>query len=301
MKKQPLVYIVVVNWKRYDDTIDCLKSLGEIDYKNYKIVVVDNESQEREATNLKKKFPNIKIIKNRKNLGFSQPNNQGIKVALKDKADYVLLLNNDTVVKGDFLKNLIGYAEKKNFRGILNPKILYYDSDIVWAIGGRLSVLTSIPRMIGQGKPSSNFTEIIEPDYASGCALLVHREVIDKVGLLDTRYFAYYEDTDWSYRIRAAGFKVKVIPKSIIWHKVSQSTNQKTGKIGETYAYLLAKNGILFGVLNLDGLSKLMYLINQYTTKPFLYLIFKVDSKKAAISYLKGLVDGSRYLLRNYA
>lgn len=298
MGKEPLVYIIIVNWRRYKDTQECLASLKNSKYKNFRLIVVDNESQEGKAEKLLKKYPFIKMIKNKKNLGYSRANNQGIELALKDNADFLLLLNNDTVVAPNFLNILVDYARANNFYGVLSPKILYYKSDKIWAMGGKLSFLTSIPRMIGQGKPSSAFNEIVEPDYVSGCAFLLNREVIEAVGMLDTRYFAYYEDTDLSFRVKRAGYALKVIPKSIVWHKVSQSTKQKAGKVGETYAYLLAKNGVLFGVLNLEGFPKFIYLLNQYTSKPLLYLIFKVDSLKAAASYLRGLKEGAGYLFR---
>lgn len=301
MKRQPLVYIITVNWNCYKHTAECLNSLKKLEYKNYKIVIVDNGSRNNEGERLSKQFPSTKIIKNKINKGYVQANNQGIDIALKNKAKYILLLNNDTIVKSDFLKHLVEFAEAKKFQGVLSPKILYYNSDKIWGMGGKLSIFTSIPRMIGQGRPSSQFNTIIEPDYASGCAFFVNKEVIEKVGLLDPRYFAYYEDTDWSYRIRKAGCRIKVLPKSVIWHKVSQSTKQKNiKKIGETQAFLQAKNGLLFGFLNLQGLCKFVYFINQYTTKLILFLIFKCEGNKARLAYVRGLVEGTRYLSSDY-
>lgn len=299
MIKQPLVYIIILNWNGYQDTVECLDSLEDLKYQNYKIVVVDNGSKNKEAQRLSKKYPHVKIIKNKKNLGFAKGNNQGIRLALEKKAKYILLLNNDTTIKADFLKQLVNFAEINKFQGILSPKILYYHSDKIWSMGGRLSVLTSIPRMIGQGKPSGRFNKTVEPNFATGCAFFVNSEVIKKVGLLNPRYFAYYEDTDLSYRIRKAGYKIKVIPKSIIWHKVSQSMPGKNlKKIGEIQSFLLAKNGLIFGNLNLEGFSKFIYLINQLTTKFILYLIFKCDSNKARVAYTRGLIEGSRFLLQ---
>ncbi len=302
MNHQPLVYIIILNWNGLEDTVECLKSLQNVTYKNYTIVVVDNGSKNNEASRISKKFPLIKMIKNKSNKGYAEANNQGMRLALKDGADYILLLNNDTTIKPNFLKVLIDYAEAKKFKGVLTPKILYYKTNIIWAMGGSLSFLTSIPRMIGQGRPSKAFAKIIEPDYASGCAFLVNREVIKKVGMLDPAYFAYYEDTDLSYRVRAAGFPIKVIPKSIIWHKVSQSfKHKKINKIGETQSHLLAKNGLLFGVNNLKGLSKLIYLLNQYTTKLVLYIIFKTDSVKASLAYIRGIKEGTQEMLTKNA
>ena len=296
MSQKPLVYIILVNWNGYKDTKECLESLKRNTYKNYKIIVIDNGSGKNQSDRIKKKFPKINLIKNSINTGFSYANNQGIKEAIKNKAKYILLLNNDTVVKKDFLDILIDYAEKNNFQGVLTPKILYYGTNKIWAMGGKLSYLTSIPRMIGQGSKSNSFNKIIEPDYASGCAFLVNTDIIKKVGLLDNSYFAYYEDTDLSFRIKKLGYIIKVIPNSIIWHKVSRSTKQKNlKKIGQTQAYLLAKNGLIFGKKNLHGYKKNIYIFAQYFFKLPLYLIFKVENYTAFRSYIKGFFDGLKF------
>lgn len=128
----PLVYIITINWNGIDDTIECLDSLKGITYPNCKIIVVDNGSKNNQAEKIKEKFRNIELIKNKKNEGFVIANNQGIKLALKNGADYILLLNNDTIIKNDFLNILIEYAEKDNNVGILSPKIIYYDSEMIW-------------------------------------------------------------------------------------------------------------------------------------------------------------------------
>lgn len=296
MGKQPLVYIIIANWRRYQDTSECLDSLYKLKYKNIKVVIVDNESQNEEANKLFKKYPQIILIKNKKNLGFCLANNQGVIKALDSRADFVLLLNNDTVVKSNFLTILINYAQEKNFQGILTPKILYYNSNKIWAMGGKLSIFTTIPRMIGQGKPSSQFNKVITPNYASGCALLINSEVLRKVGLLNNIYFAYYEDTDLSFRVKKAGYKIKVLPKSVIWHKVSQSTKQNRGKIGEMQSYLHAKNGLIFGNKNLFGIKKAIYLVNQILVKFPLFIILKCDGAKARSQYARGIVEGIKSL-----
>lgn len=300
MQKKSLVYIVIVNWNGYSDTKECLESLENVTYKNYKVALVDNGSRNNQADRLKKQFSKIRLLKNTQNTGFSFANNQGIRQALKEKAKYILLLNNDTTVKKDFLDILVNYAENNNYQGVLTPKILYFGSNKVWAMGGKLSCLTSIPKMIGQGKNSNRFIDIIEPDYASGCAFFVNTKVIKEVGPLDNDYFAYYEDTDLSFRIKKAGYSIRVIPESIVWHKVSQSTKQDNlKKIGINQAYLLARNGLIFGQKNLIGYKKNHYFLAQYLIKLPLYLIFKVENQKAFLAYIKGIVDGTRAIKCN--
>lgn len=296
MNKKPLVYIIIANWKRYKDTAECLDSLYNMTYKEFQVIVVDNESQKGDADQLLSKYKEVRLLRNKKNLGFCKGNNQGIKKAIKKGADYVLLLNNDTVVKKDFLEILVDYTVTNNFEGILTPKILYYKSKNVWAMGGSLNILTSIPRMIGQGKEASAYNKVFEPDYASGCALFVNTKALKKIGILDERYFAYYEDTDLSFRAKKSGYKIKVIPESIIWHKVSQSTKQKSGKIGEMQSYLHARNGIYFGRKNLFGAKKIIYLLSQFFIKYPLFILLKCDGSEARYKYSQGLFEGLTFI-----
>lgn len=297
MSKQPLVYIILINWNGLKDTLDCLKSLQKIDYKNFKVVVVDNGSKNNEASKIKTSYPKVILIKNSRNEGFCGANNQGMKLAMKKGSRYVMLLNNDTVVAKNFLSELVSWAESHNKTGVVNPKILYFNSEKVWAMGGSLNPVISIPRMIGQGKPGSDFKNEIYPDFASGCCMLIPRIVIKKVGYLDEKYFAYYDDNDYSYRVKAAGFKIVVIPSSVIWHKVSQSTFQKSlKKIGTIQSYLLARNGLVFGALNLKGGIRIIYILSQVFLKTPLYLLLKVQDLNAFKSYLRGITEGLLFL-----
>jgi GT2 family glycosyltransferase len=124
---EPKVGIVIINWNGLSDTIECLRSLENIRYHNYNVIVVDNNSYGNDAATLKNEFSNIKLIELKKNLGFANANNVGILIALSEKADYILLLNNDTIVDADFLLEMIKIAETDARIGILCPKMYYYD------------------------------------------------------------------------------------------------------------------------------------------------------------------------------
>lgn len=300
-KKSPLnscpsVYIISINWNGLTDTLEMLSSLKKCYYPNFKIVIVDNGSKGNEAEKIKKRYPGIYLINNKDNLGYCKANNQGINIALKNKAKYVLLLNNDTTVKPDFLTKLVDFAENNSFEGVLTPKILYYKKDVIWAFGGNISKLTSIPQMIGQGRPSISYKLVVYPDYAPGCAFFVNTSVLSSVGLLDETYFAYYEDTDLSYRIKRAGYKILAVPKSIIWHKVSGSTNQQTtDKINPIQSYYLSRNGLIFGSKNLKSMHKIIYLLLQFALKLPAYTFFKCQGIVAKYAYIKGFFDGVKY------
>jgi len=238
----PRVFIIILNWNNWLDTFECLESLKNNDYLNYEVVIVDNGSDEKPQS----PNPDIKIIYNKENLGFSEGNNVGIKYALEHGADYVLLLNNDTVVSNDFLSKLVKAAESNEEIGMVGSKIYFYDQkDRIWFAGGKVNWLYNKGEMRGYNEIDQgqyDLPEIQESNYLTGCCLLVKKNVIEKIGLLSEEYFLYYEDTDWSFSAQKAGFKTVFVPGSKIWHKGSQSSIAKS----ESYIYYHIRNGLIF-------------------------------------------------------
>lgn len=283
----PKVSIIIINWNGYADTVECLESLKDIDYTNYHIILVDNGSLNNEAMRLKKKFPFIKVILNKKNEGFCKANNQGIKSALKSRSEYIMLLNNDTVVKREFLKALITYyASKKNI-GAISPLIKYYNSARVWYGGGVFYWWLGMFGHRYKGKKYLKYTRLIpyKTDYISGCCLLTRASILKDVGYLDERYFAYYEDADWSFRARRKGYELIVFPNVVISHKKSASAGIK-GKnlLTSTQAVLISRNSYYFAK-NLNGLKKVAYIFGLYFIK-YPFDIFHCDTINTALSYL---------------
>jgi hypothetical protein len=252
-----------LNWNGWKDTIECLRSLEKLNYPNtLEIIVVDNASTDESIQKIKEELPNLKrkitLIENKNNLGFSGGNNVGINYAISHEALYVLLLNNDTVVDSNFLKGLVLVGEKDKTVGILAPKIYFFDDPkTIWYAGGNFNWIfgSSHSRF---GKIDSKKTEKTrKTQFITGCAMLVKSEVFKKVGLLDERFFLYYEDTDFSLMARKSGFKCVLVPSARIWHKIPlESLKHKlsgaAGKIGSPsvlyYHYrnamlLISKNG----------------------------------------------------------
>ncbi|HLE48572.1 MAG TPA: glycosyltransferase family 2 protein [Patescibacteria group bacterium] len=294
----PFVFVIVLNWNGIKDTTDCLQSLNKINYKNFKVIIIDNGSKDNEIKKLKKHFPKNIYLSNNKNQGYCKANNQGIKYAIRHKADYILLLNNDTVVDKNFLKFLIAYAVKNKFEGILTSKIFYFGTNLIWSMGGVLSKISGIPRMIGQGQKATEFKKVIIPDYAPGCVFFAPVSVFKKSGLLNEIYFAYYEDLDYCSRARKLGITIRAIPESVVFHKVSRSTNSKSlRKMGKLQSYLIARNGILFGSINLQGFERSYYIVMQIILKLPLYLLFKVENFQSGLSYIQGVYDGVKFML----
>ena len=225
--KLPLVYVVVLNWNRKDDTIECIDSLIGMSYPNFRTVVVDNGSSDGSVEALKARFPTLEILANSENLGYAAGNNVGIRFALQQGAGYVLILNNDTVVDQHLLTRLVEVGEANPQVGILAPKVyLYGDKHRIasagsrkrWFPPGRISI-------IGLGKEDSIvYDREREIEYATGCAVLVKRKVFEEVGLFDPTYFAYWEDYDFCRRVGERGYKIFYVPNAKMWHKVSTST-----------------------------------------------------------------------------
>ncbi len=264
-----LISVVIVNWNRKKDTIECLESLEKIntDFK-LEIVLVDNASTDGSRIETKKflkrasfrrKNFRFELIKNSKNLGFCGGNNVGINHAMNHGADYVLLLNNDTFVDKNFLINLIKTSKKYPKAGILAPKIyfapgyefkkeLYKESDlgkVIWYAGGDIDWNNVYGSNHGVDEVDhGQFDEIRDTDFATGACMLLKRDALDDLKGLDEKYFMYFEDSDLSLRAKEEGWDVLYAPQSWIWHKVSQSS----GIGGPLNDYFITRNRLLFGM-----------------------------------------------------
>jgi GT2 family glycosyltransferase len=222
---QSLVYIVVLTWNGKPDTLECLNSLRLVEYRNFRILVVDNASTDGTCEAIKKQFPDVELIVNRENLRFAGGNNIGIRYALEHGADFVLLLNNDTVVDKHFLTYLTVAAATNPQIGMVGPKIYYFgDQQRLWFAGGKIVWWKGLISHIGiREKDHGQYDTQGETDYITGCCVLVRRSVIESIGMLDERYFIYGEDADWCVRAIRKGYKLVFVPASIICHKVSVS------------------------------------------------------------------------------
>jgi len=260
--KTPQVSIIILNWNNPDYTINCLHSLGKLTYPNYDVILLDNGSeddsvQKLQAILLGLNYP-VEFITNSRNLGFAEGNNVGIRHALERNADYVLLLNNDTEVASDFIEPLVQMAQSDYRIGITGPKIYYFDSPTrIWSAGGLITESGWTQQLGVNAVDSPEYDYLKRVDYVSGCAMLVKREVIEKIGMLDPRFFAYYEETDWCARAAKAGYSIWYVPQSIIWHKISLEAREQS----PLYIYLMTRNRLLF--LRNRGASNLRVLLNM--------------------------------------
>jgi len=261
-------------------------------------LVVDNGSTDGSIDAIRERFPGMDVIENGRNLGFAEGNNVGIRAALKGGADYVLLLNNDTILcERDCLDLLVEYIERKG-NSIVGPLILYSLSDKIWFAGGKIDWIMGFCRHIGKRSYLSKWkgTKPYEVDYISGCALLLKKSVIETVGLLDPDYFLYYEDVDLCTRASTLGIKCFIVPQSRIWHKLSASAgNRGSDRLSAVQAYHFGRNGILFARKNLRGMKKIIFLLGQLSFR-LAYGLSHCQNVTALKDYMKGVWDGIRLL-----
>lgn len=228
--REPNVFAVILTFNHYDDTRECLASLQEVDYEGLSVLVVDNGSSDGTPMRVRADFPTVEVIETGENLGVPWGYNVGFSHALRAGAEYVLMLNNDTVVDPGMLDHLLEAARSDPHAGILVPKILYYDHpDTIWSAGGRHRTLPPAHVIVGQDQSSDMFKKPFYLEYALSCGLLIHRRAFEKAGLFDPGYFFFFDDWDFSHRVRTHGLHITFVPQARMWHKVSKSTRE-TGK-----------------------------------------------------------------------
>jgi len=285
---RPLVSVITVNYNQSKVTFDLLESLRKITYPNIEIIVVDNASPNDDADSIKISYPEITLIKSHKNLGFAGGNNLGIE---KSTGHYLLFINNDTVVPVDFLEPLVTFFQAHPDAGMVSPKIRYHHTPEMIQYAGytEINPYTIRNHSIGYKEIDNNQYDLDRPTaFGHGAAMMVPRKVIEKVGMMPDIYFLYYEEIDWGWKIRKAGYQNYYVGHAMIFHKESIST----GKNSPLKTYYMARNRILFTRRNLIGTQKWISLIYQILgagTKNLIVHLVKGEYKHLH-SYFNGLV-----------
>jgi GT2 family glycosyltransferase len=240
------IAVILLNWNAYFHSRNCIHSLSKVSEVPFDIILVDNASTDDSFLKLKEEFPHVQFIQSSHNLGFTGGNNVGLQKLLKLNYEYVLLLNNDVFVHPNFLIHLINYLDLNPGVGAVQPLIFHHPDHLsIWNGGGKFN------RIIGKtdSTQSSNTNHTTsEIDWISGCAFIIRTSVLKQVGLLNEKYFAYYEDVDLSFRIREAGYKLMLIPNSVIYHIGGGSNNppkkRREGYLSPDVHYYNTRNRI---------------------------------------------------------
>lgn len=239
----PRIGVVVVNWNRKADTLRCIASVLASDYDNREVVLVDNASTDGSVQAIREAYPSLPLLTNPTNAGFTGGNNAGIRCALDRGADHVFLLNNDAIVEQAALGVLAAAAEAHPRSGFLGAKVCALeDRRLVLSAGGMLQDGWK-PHHTGMGeRDGGQFDGIAEVDYVSGCALLASRRAVETVGALDEDFYLYYEDVEWCYRARQAGFQILVVPQARVFHPDTRFRDQDSPVV----TYYAVRNSLLF-------------------------------------------------------
>ena len=277
---KPHVTIVILNWNRKADTLECLDSLARMDYPSFSIVVVDNGSTDGSPDAFERWSRDnlaVTLIRNAENRGFVRGSNQGMRHALSTDTDYVFLLNNDTVVEPDVLTMLVQAAERAGDTGMVGPKIYQHGKGTVLdSAGTRAIPWLAQGFLIGHGEvDQGQYDHPGDLPYVTGTALLVKRAVLEEVGPMDEDYFCYFDDFDWGLKARKAGYRLLLVPKAVIHHKGSQTA----GFNSPFYVHQRIRGQIIFARKHISILPFLFgflpYLVLYRYLRPAVLLIVR--------------------------
>ena len=218
--EQPFITTVVLNTNHREDTCALLTSLGESTYKNHQVIVLDNASTDGSVPAINASYPGVRVVELDRNLGYAGNNNVGIRDALAAGADWVFVLNEDTIVAPDALDCLMQAGESDPRIGILGPMVYHFNEPaVIQSAGGKLGRHWETWHLAQNQPDNSQYCQPHDVDWISGCAILVRRAVIEQVGMLDERFFYYYEETEWCLRAKEAGWRLVQVPQAKVWHK----------------------------------------------------------------------------------
>ena len=301
--KQPKVSIIILNWNGLEDTTECLESLKKITYPNYEVIVVDNGSEGNDAQVLEDRFGDyIHLIKNDQNYGFTGGANIGMRHALNNSnPDYLLLLDNDTVVDPEFLTEMVKVAEADPAISIAGAKVYYYDEpDRLQYLGGKINLWKLDLAMMSEAIKGQiigrkeidrgQYDSIQEVEHIAFWCALFKRKSVESIGLFDERHFHGWEDIDYFIRAREAGCKTVYIPKAKVWHKFCS-----TYKIDEFVQYHSLKS--LFRVMRQHATrwQYRFFLISFFGVHFWLataYYLIWLRRPRVLLSFYKGVRDG---------
>lgn len=284
MNKRSRIVVILVNYNGIKDTVECVNSIEQSTFP-VDVIVVDNASENDDVEILSKDFPNIKVIKSTTNLGFAGGNNLGIKYAFKQGYEYITLLNNDTVIDKDMFMELYNFARKDL---VTLPEMYYYDwPEKIWYSGGVVDKKTGIVKHIIEPVSEKDTTRACR--FATGCCMMIHRNIIENVGMLEDRFFMYCEDEEYSLRLAKNNINIAVIPKAKLWHKVAQSSKKDSA----FYEYYISRNRMLCIKRNKEYFGWSAYIYSMWTRMiKALYYFIKRDKRYK--SDIFAIIDAAR-------
>jgi GT2 family glycosyltransferase len=286
----PRVLVITLNWRQPHTTIECVQALKAMAYPNLQILVIDNGSGDGSTEIMRNHLPDITVLSQPENLGFAAGSNIGLRYAVENEFEYALLINNDAFPAPDMLEHLL--AETTPEIALLSPKI-YYENEPsrIWFANARQHPSTLDLRDTGRGQlDGSAWLNSRDVDYLLGTCLLVNLTTIAQLGFFDEQYFMYFEDLDWSMRLRQAGYRLRLVAPAHLYHRIATSSG---GLDSPFRRYHLARSGVIF------------WRRHARLGQPWVIALFRLGSALKTISrlllnrqpavafyYLRGLRDG---------
>lgn len=273
----PLVSIITINYNRLILTLDFLSSIAELTYANTEVIVVDNASLEDPSAEIQLQFPQVKVVRSERNLGFSGGNNLGVRHA---EGQFFLFINNDTLVTPTLIEELLIPFEQDPSIGLVSPKILFASRRTIIQYAGSTSVnpITGRNKTIGSHKKDQGQFDIPgDTAYAFGTAMMTSRKLFEEVGPMPEIYFLYYEELDWSCMFKRAGYRIYFQPSAIVYHIAYGAV----GSNSTLYTYYILRNRILFMRRNIRGWRLWIF---------YFYTAFVILPKKVTYLLIPGLM-----------
>jgi GT2 family glycosyltransferase len=288
------VVAVIANWNGGRENVECVDSLLADGLRPADVVFVDNGSTDGSAELVERRFPGIRCIKNRENVGFGEASNQGARAALEHGAEAVFFVNNDVVLPKATLPRLIRALEEDARVGIVGPRVLFKnDPSRVWCAGGMLTWRQNLSTLLGHKElDAPRWQSNRTVDYVAGCALLARRSVLEKIGFFDAQYFAYMEDVDLCLRAKEAGFGVLLVGEVHALHSASTATG---GGYNPRRKYMMGVNSIWFLKRHAHAAQWFRFIAYDVLSLPFLWLSGLFQGKsRSVLAKAVGIVDGLR-------
>ena len=302
---EPLVSVVIPTYNKKNDAIELIESVYAQDYKNFELIVVDNNSKDGTPQMIKKKFKKARVIINKKNTGVCGGRNKGIE---NSKGDYIIVIDHDTFVDKKMISSLVRFMEKNPEAGVAGPIVYYYhDKNLIWCAGSAVNLYTGLVKFYGPTVlDEGQFKEPFEVQEIPS-AFIFRKDVINKGVKFDEFIFATYEDADFCMNTINIGYKVYLVPEAKLWHKVHKPSGvnsrlQNIGFVTPRRAYYVGRNKLIFMTKHAPKLGLLTFLIFFQPLLAGFYTFNIVKERRFDILkyYWKGIFDGLKFFGGNF-
>jgi GT2 family glycosyltransferase len=269
---QPLLYVIVLNNNNLDDTLACLSSLYHNDYQNFHVILLDYGSSDNTIQAVHAAYHKVQIVPLADNLGYAGNNNVGVRMALKQGAEWIFILNNDTVLDPFCLSRLVEAGDSDVRVGMVGPLVYHFDEpNIIQSAGGELGKYWRSIHLGMNEVDQGQFKTVRAVEWLSGCAILVRSTLVEQAGALDADYFLYWEETEWCIRVSRAGWKILHAPNAKLWHKgVKRNYDPRpyvTYYMTRNYLFTLTKHKAPF-LIRLYAFGEILRTLLSWSIKP---------------------------------